>query len=268
MTDLIADARRRRIIDRIRRTGTVRVVELAGELSVAEETVRRDLRLLDQQGILIRTHGGAVRADHDADARARALDIPFEQRRQAMLRQKRAIAAEAAKRVSGGITIALDGSTTAWELAAHLDDPSLTIVTNSLMVTTLLASKDGPQVISVGGTLDRKLMMFTGMIAREGLRHVHVDLFFCSCGGIDPTRGFSDPSEPSAQFKRQLMHTSDRTILLADSTKFEMRSPVMFASPADVVELITDAAAPGPAIERLQSSGLHCTLVSAADGQD
>ena len=162
-----------------------------------------------------------------------------------MLRQKRAIAAEAAKRVSGGITIALDGSTTAWELAAHLDDPSLTIVTNSLMVTTLLASKDGPQVISVGGTLDRKLMMFTGMIAREGLRHVHVDLFFCSCGGIDPARGFSDPSEPSAQFKRQLMHTSDRTILLADSTKFEMRSPVMFASPADVVELITDAAAPG-----------------------
>ena len=267
MTDLLADARRRRIVERVRRTGTVRVVELAGELSVAEETVRRDLRLLDQQGILVRTHGGAMRPNGDADATVRSLEIPFEQRRRAMLQQKRAIANEAAKRINASLTVALDGSTTAWELAAHLDDPSLTIVTNSLMITTLLAAKPGPQVISVGGTLDRKLMMFTGMIAREGLRHVHVDLFFCSCGGIDPARGFSDPSESSAQFKRQLMNTADRTILLADSTKFDLRAPVMFAAPSDIGEIITDAAAPAAAIDRLQSAGLRCTLVTP-DGQD
>ena len=260
MEDLLAEARRRRIVEKVRRNGTARVTELATELAVTEETVRRDLKLLDGQGVLVRTHGGAMRAE-SADAAARDLEESFEHRRRQMLAAKRAIAAEAARRVRGPLTVALDGSTTAWELAGHLDDPALTVVTNSLMITTLLAARPAPQVISVGGTLDRKLMMFTGMIAREGLRHLHVDLFFCSCGGIDPARGFSDPTEPSAQFKRQLMTAADRTIVLADSTKFSLRAPVLFAAAGDVAELITDAAASDAAVDQLAAAGLTCTRV-------
>jgi DeoR/GlpR family transcriptional regulator of sugar metabolism len=266
MQDMLAEARRRRIGEYLRRRGMVRVGDLAGELSVAEETIRRDLKLLDQQGILIRTHGGAVRVEADSAAN-RTLEIPFEQRRRMLSAQKRAIATEAAKRVGDSLTIALDGSTTAWELAAHLDNPGLTIITNSLMVTTLLAAKAGPQIISVGGTLDRALMMFTGMIAVEGMRHVHVDLFLCSCSGIDTVRGFSEPSESCAQFKRHLMKTADRTILLADSSKFSLRAPVFFAVPEDVEELITDAAAPPTSIEKLKAAGVRCTQVAVSSGR-
>ncbi len=232
----------------------VRVAELASEMAVAEETVRRDLKYLDSQGVLVRTHGGAVTlrpiAGDSAQWPARSSDIPFEMRRQAMLPQKQAIAKEAFGRIKGVLTIALDGSTTAWQLATLVHDPALTIVTNSLMITHLFASRasnqPGPQVITVGGTLDRKLQIFTGMIAMDGLRHIDVDLFFCSCGGIDPTRGFSDPSETAALFKRQLIRQASQTIVLADSTKFRSRAPVFFAALDDVHELITDSDAPLP----------------------
>jgi len=234
----------------------VRVVGLASELSVAEETIRRDLKLLDERGIAVRTHGGAVLPAPPTG------DLPFEQRRRAMGPQKRAIAKVAIERVTPGSTIALDGSTTAFEVAGLVTDPSLTIVTNSLLIATMLAAKQGPTVISVGGTLDRELMMFTGMIALDGLRHVHVDLFFCSCGGIDAGRGFSDPSDAGAQFKREIVKLARQTIVLADSTKFQSRAPVLYARPGDVSEIITDSAAPADAIGTLRAAGLQCTTVS------
>ncbi len=247
----------------------VRVTDLASELAVAEETVRRDLKFLDERGVLVRTHGGAVTVSPVEESALRVTDTPFEQRRQAMLPQKKAIALEALRRISGVATIALDGSTTAWELATLLHDPALTVVTNSLMITNFLASRPnsapGPQVITVGGTLDRKLQMFTGMIAMDGLRHIDVDIFFCSCAGIDATRGFSDPSETAALFKRQLIRSAGRTIVLADSTKFRSRAPVFFAALDDVLELITDSTVPLP---NLNSTRLVCTTVQAdATGQ-
>jgi DeoR/GlpR family transcriptional regulator of sugar metabolism len=250
MPEYLPDARRRLIIQHLERAGMVRVADLASEMAVAEETVRRDLKYLDSQGILVRTHGGAVTLRPIADHPQRSSDIPFEMRRQAMLPQKQVIAKEAFDRIKGVLTIALDGSTTAWQLATLVHDPALTIVTNSLMITNLFASRNsnqpGPQVITVGGTLDRKLQIFTGMIAMDGLRHIDVDLFFCSCGGIDPTRGFSDPSETAALFKRQLIRQSNQTIVLADSTKFRSRAPVFFAALDDVHELITDSESPLP----------------------
>jgi DeoR/GlpR family transcriptional regulator of sugar metabolism len=176
-----------------------------------------------------------------------------------------AIARAALSRIQGPATIALDGSTSAWELAALLTDPNLTVVTNSLIITTLLAStKGGPRVVCVGGSLDRDLMIFTGMIALDGLRHTNIDLFFCSCGGMHATRGFSDPSESAAHFKRHLISLAERTIMLADSTKFSARAPVVFAAPGDVSELITDAAADVAMLERFEAAGLACTRVPVA----
>lgn len=263
MTDLLADERRRVILKQLNSAGTVRVAELATMLSVAEETVRRDLKLMDEQGLLIRTHGGAVQPEEAQDSTVRAIEIPFEQRRRAMMPQKQAIAQAAFLRIGDVGTLALDGSTTAWELATLLHSSSQTVITNSLMVTTLLASRpNGPQVINIGGTLDRKLMMFGGMIALEALRHVHIDVFAFSCAGIDPMRGFSEPTENAAQVKRQLLRMADRAIVMVDSTKFLARSSVLFGTPSDVDELITDAGAPQQSIDQLQSQGLPVTKLA------
>lgn len=239
-----------------------RVGDLAGELAVTEETVRRDLKILDEQGVILRTHGGAVRRD-DSPALSPlplASDVPFHQRRALMADAKRAIAREALRLISPGSTIALDGSTTAYELACLLDRTDLTVVTNSLIIASLLGSRPGPTVICVGGTLDRELLHFGGMIALDGLRLLHVDCFFCSCRGVDVSRGYSDPSEAAAHFKRQLIRLADKTVLLADSTKFNARAAVIFGEITDVDQLITDDGADNTVVKAIVESGVECTV--------
>src|SRR5690606_10146630 len=109
--------------------------DLAGELVVAEETIRRDLKLLEREGVAIRTHGGAVPASTAKNGVPPAFtDLAFGERLSAMAPQKRAIAAEAARLIKTDHVIALDGSTTAWELARILPRHPLTVVTNSLVI--------------------------------------------------------------------------------------------------------------------------------------
>ncbi|MCS7032733.1 MAG: DeoR/GlpR family DNA-binding transcription regulator [Phycisphaerae bacterium] len=264
MVDLLPDQRRRKILEKLRADGVVRVAALAAELSVTEETVRRDLKHLDRQGVLIRTHGGASLIDRPDPASTLPLhgDAPFEERLRARSVEKRAIAREAATRIRAGQVIALDGSTTAWELACLLDLPRLTVVTNSLVITNLLASRGNVQVICVGGTLDVRLQMFGGILAEAALTRLHIDLAFFSCAGIDPERGLSDPTDSAGHIKRRLIEIADRSVLLADSSKLNRRAVVFFADPGDVDELITDAAAPAEVLERIRSLGVQCTTVA------
>ncbi|HRK30070.1 MAG TPA: DeoR/GlpR family DNA-binding transcription regulator [Tepidisphaeraceae bacterium] len=267
MNDLLPEQRRKHILDRLKADGTVRVAALATELAVTEETVRRDLKSLDHQGIVVKTHGGASLADRPDSTPHIPLhaDVSFEDRRRAMSFAKRAIAREAYTRVRAGQVIALDGSTTAWELACLLDLPRLTVVTNSLVITNLLATRGGVQVICPGGTLDPRLQMFGGIIAEQALQRLQIDQAFISCAGIDADRGLSDPSDSAAQFKRRLLDIADHTILLADSTKLNRKAVVFFAGPTDVNELIVDEApAVEVAIQKLRQLGLSCSTVRAS----
>lgn len=264
MIDLLPDQRRRKILERLKAEGVVRVAALAAELAVTDETVRRDLKELDRLGIVVRTHGGASMIDRPEPigAMASEADESFEKRLSAMSLAKRAIAREAVKRIRAHQVIALDGSTTAWELACLLDLPGLTVVTNSLVITNLLASRGNVQVICPGGTLDNRLQMFGGIIAEQALDRLQIDHAFISCAGIDADRGLSDPSDAAAQFKRRLLDIADRTTLLADSTKLGKRAVVFFAKPNDVDELIVDEDPSGlETLAKLQSTGLTCTPV-------
>lgn len=242
--------------------GAVRVAALAEALEVTEETVRRDLNTMDRQGVLLRTHGGAATLDRpDVHSILPAAgDASFEERLRAMSAEKRAIAREAASHVRAGQVIALDGSTTAWELARQLDLPQLTVVTNSLVITNLLSQRN-VNVICVGGTLDKRLQMFGGIIAEQALERLNIDQAFFSCAGIDANRGLSDPSDAAAQMKRRLIELSQRSVLLADSTKIDQRAVVFFANCGDIDELITDSAAPAETLSQIESLGVKCSAV-------
>lgn len=260
MANLLASQRRSRILECLKAEGAVRVSKLADELAVAEETVRRDLRQLDREGVLTRTHGGAVRVMHDA------VDSPaedsFQRRQQIAAAQKRAIAREASLRVKPGMVIALDASTSAWALVQQIIELSdLTIVTNSHQIITMLASRPEIEVICTGGRYDAKMKMFVGMLADETLKRLHIDIAFVSCGGVDVDKGFSDPSDMAAGFKHRLRAVSERNVVLADSSKFNARSKVFFAAPGEIDELITDAAVDSVSLEPLREAGVKCTVV-------
>ena len=177
---MIAPHRHQSILTRIHAGGVARVSELARELDVTEETIRRDLKALAGRGEVERVHGGAVAPQAEPE-----LELPFAQRHAAHAPAKRAIAAAAARTVKPGQVIALDPSTTACQLALLLPDAPLTVVTNSLVVCSVLAEKPAIEVICTGGTLDPEARAFFGLATAEALEKLRVDRLFFSCRGVD-----------------------------------------------------------------------------------
>jgi DeoR/GlpR family transcriptional regulator of sugar metabolism len=260
MANLLASQRRSMILESLQNEGAVRVSQLATSLSVAEETIRRDLRQLDREGILTRTHGGAVRLQ--VPTPQATVEDSFYRRQQICVNEKRAIARHAGQQVQPGTVIALDASTSAWALLQEIINiPNLTVVTNSHQIVTMLAKREDIEVICLGGRYDVKMQMFIGILADEALKRLHIDVAFVSCGGIDVHKGFCDPSETAAGFKHRLRTVSERYIVLADSTKFSRRTKVLFAGPGDVDEIITDAAVDDAQLELLRKTGVQCTVV-------
>jgi DeoR/GlpR family transcriptional regulator of sugar metabolism len=231
---MLARQRHQEILDRVGRAGAVRVTELARSLGVAEETIRRDLEKLDSEGKLVRTHGGAVSLPEDRR------EVPFDVRRGTHSAEKESVARAAARFVDEGDVIALDASSTAYCLARALPDRPLTVLTNSMEVATLLMARPKVQVVSTGGMLDVASQSFVGSFAEEALLRLHIGKLFLSSKGVDLARGLSEAADAHARLKRRMMDLADVTYLLADHSKFGVKSVVFFADVKDVDVVITD----------------------------
>lgn len=241
--------------------GGARVADLAERLDVTEETIRRDLRRLDSDGRLVRTHGGAVPVDGEA-----ARDLPLHHRRGQAVLEKRAIAAAAAATVEAGQTIALDASSTALELARALPDVELTVVTPSPLICMELAGRPRLRVVCIGGVLDDDAVAFTGPLAEATLGRLHVDRCYFSCRGIDLRRGMTEATDRHAALKAAMLEAADRATLMADASKFATASTVYFGTLADVHAVIVDAALAEATCDAIRERGLDLTLVSVGPG--
>jgi DeoR/GlpR family transcriptional regulator of sugar metabolism len=231
---MFAEERHLQILTILERQGRVRVVELARELQVTEETVRRDLERLDQDGRLQRTHGGAL----PGSARR---ELPFAQRQASQLAAKTAIAHAALALVVPGQVIALDGSTSAFAMASSLPEGvALTVVTTSLPVVGALADREDVRVVCSGGTFDPTSRSFLGPIAAEALARINIHTLFLSCIGVDLERGVSESTDDLAAVKRRLIERAERVVLLVDNSKFGVRGAISFATLADIDVVITD----------------------------
>ncbi|MEM9883206.1 MAG: DeoR/GlpR family DNA-binding transcription regulator [Planctomycetota bacterium] len=252
---MIALQRHRNILGRVLDEGSVRVTDLARQFEVTEETIRRDLRLLAEQGVVARTHGGAVAVEPEGGHR----DLPYVQRETAHTTQKDAIARAAVRLIEPGSVVALDPSTTCCQLARRIPDVELTVVTNSLAVCSILADRPRVEVICTGGTLDAEAMAFFGLHTRRALEGLHVERLFFSCRGLDFERGLSEANDRHAAVKLAMIESAHRCTLLADTSKLGLASTVFYA-PAGVAEhLIVNEPYDQPgrqAINRLRKRGL------------
>lgn len=214
------------------------MTDLARSLDVAEETIRRDLRSLSKRGKLVRTHGGALVSDEAGPAQA------YHERSQSQLAEKRAIAEVAAGLIEPGDVIALDASSSACELARALPEMPLTVVTNSLIVCSLLSERSSIETVCTGGVLDTRSLAFVGMRAERTLGEFNIRRFFFSCLGIDAQRGISEENDRHAAVKLRAMESARSSVLLADSTKFGTASSVFYAGLEAIDVVITDNARP------------------------
>jgi DeoR/GlpR family transcriptional regulator of sugar metabolism len=249
---MLAAERRRLIADRVRTNGSVSVAELASTLGTSEITVRRDLRLMAKDGLLVRAHGGALLPGglaHEPSYSEKATQAAVE---------KAAIARAAAAMVRPGDSILLGPGTTTLALARLLVGfPELTVVTNSLLVAQALMPAAHVEVIVTGGTLRRSIHALVGPAAEESLRGVRATQAFISGNGLTAERGLSTPSQLVAASDRALAAAGQRTIVLADNTKIGRDTMFQTVAIDAIGVLITDSRADPAELAAIRAAGVR-----------
>ena len=254
---MFAGARRQKILESVNETGQVSVTELCKEFDVSPATIRTDLRILEENGVISRVYGGAV-------ANQSPSIIPSQANYStANFSNKVTIAQTAVNYVQPGDIIALDSGSTMFELAkllTHIDN--LTVVTNDLHIVAYLEEKTNVNTIVAGGSVNRQFHCTTGPTAIDAIRNLHVDKVFITAKGVDLQRGLSTSDMVIANFKSLLIESGDKIFLLANSEKLTKNSFVYFAplSKADV--LITDDQSSPGIIKAIRQYGLEVIVAN------
>lgn len=242
--------RLRLVRDAVLDQGSVRVAELGARLGVSDETVRRDLDELATQGLVVRTRGGAVAPGAilvEHPHRARQLENPLE---------KQAIArAVAARLVMPGMAIALDTGSTSLEVARALRGQAVTIVTNSLPITTDLLGSSCTVVI-VGGVARTKSMSVTGPIAERATDGFRFDLALISAPAFSVEVGPMDTDLEEIEIKRRFIARSSRTYAILDHTKLGRIAFSAICDTAELTGLVTDDGAEAGQLDEFRAAGL------------
>lgn len=230
---MLTAERRQAIVARLQRDGRVVASELVTSLGVSEDTVRRDLRDLAEQGLLHRVHGGALASAPPTVSFARRLEVAH--------KEKVALANAALPLLEGARVILLDGGTTALELARLLPPVySGTVVTNSPPVASALASHPRAEVVLIGGRLLKDAQVAVGAAAVEALQTVRADVCVLGICSLHPDAGVTTLDNDEAHVKRAMVACSGEVIALATADKLRTASPWVVARLADVDHLVTD----------------------------
>ncbi len=248
---MLALERHRRLLDFLNEKGSGRTTVLARMLNVTEETVRRDFEKLEKDGVLIRSHGGAMRLE------TQRREFPVGERASQNAPEKRKIARRALRLIEQGQTIFLDPSTTIHQLARLIPDHPLTILTNSLQIPPLFVDKPEVHVVLLGGNFRSSSLSCVGYAAVQMLDLFRIDMAFMSCRGIDVERGLSEATEEQATLKRHVIGQVPALYLLADATKLGLASSHFFARNSDVDLWITDRLPDAPLRRQLKAQGLQ-----------
>jgi DeoR family fructose operon transcriptional repressor len=257
--NLLAEERRFRIREILSRQRTVMASELIRMLGVTAATVRRDLAVLQKEGVLVRSHGGAV---------SRTSSTSFQPSYDALGRinraEKQAIAWEAERLILDGEAIFLEGSTTVYELARRLLHRRLTVITNSPPIIELFQRSQHVSVISTGGELQKDVFYLSGVWAQTALSEIRVDKAVLGVSAIDPAYGVSTASPAEAQIKKMILRAARVSIALADHSKFGNQGFAYVCPITDIDILVTDSATDPKYLNPLRESGLQLIV---ADGQ-
>lgn len=253
------------ILDRLRRDGTIYTADLVKAFSVSSETIRKDLDKLEKEGRLERIHGGAVpvRAPSAGSGGAEVSPyLAFDVRNSQNLQQKAAIAAYAASLVEEKQVVALDYGSTSQVLASVLKERfrELTIITNSIRNALVLAENPGFHIMLTGGMLSREEYSLVNEFVPI-TEFLHIDTFFMTVTGVDTTIGFTDQRLDEVKMQNQLRRASDRTIVLADHSKFGKRSMARLCSLQEVHMIITDGGISEEIGREMRNSGVKLVQV-------
>jgi DeoR/GlpR family transcriptional regulator of sugar metabolism len=249
--------RRQSLLSILRKQPGLRVPELAVALSVSEGTVRNDLNALEEQGLLMRVHGGAVLSQQQDQFQNNSFVRRYQQNAAAKL----AIAREAAALVNDGDSILMDASSTAYYFArALVERRRLRVITNGFEVARELAQNSTNTVILIGGVVNNESSSVTGLLSEHIIEELKIQKAFLSCSGFSLERGMTEVHLAEAQLKRKVIESSQQLYALVDSTKFGKEDLTSFARPDKIKCLFTDNRLSPEWAERLRQAGIEFTI--------
>jgi DeoR family fructose operon transcriptional repressor len=260
---MLAETRRRLLIDLVARQGFATLDELVRALGVSESTVRRDLEALDLAGSVKRTHGGAV---YSGEVRAMPA---LEDRAASATQEKRAIGRATSELIEDGESVLLDGGTTTLEVARALIGRALQVVTNSLPIAQLLASSPSIDLILIGGYVYPRTGVALGPLAIATMQGIRVRKAVLGAGGV-VADGVYNSNMLLVETERRMMSCGQEVVIVADHSKFGRLALARLCGLDEVQRVISD---PGLSEEYrgvLETAGvrLHLATIEAARNGD
>jgi DeoR/GlpR family transcriptional regulator of sugar metabolism len=233
---MLANQRRQKIFELLREDGSAKVVHLAKIFKVTEVTIRQDLEKLEQEGLIIREHGGAFLKNLKDSVHS---FIPLNTDN---MDKKTEIGRKAAALIENGDSIILDSGSTTTEIAkCILGKKGLTVITNALNIALILGADPGIEVMVTGGEFKPPTISLTGQKAADFFENIHVDKLFLATAGISLRSGLTYPSISDITVKKAMIESADVTYLVADSTKIGKNSFASLGALSLINYLITDS---------------------------
>ncbi|MGA4668253.1 DeoR/GlpR family DNA-binding transcription regulator [Propionibacteriaceae bacterium Y1923] len=245
-----------RLLQLVAERGDVQLRDLAGELNASAATIRRDVGTLAEQGLLIRTHGGA-------SARPTGGELPVNLRGGRNQQAKRTIARAAVEQIPlGRHAVAMTGGTTTTEVLRALDRRGdLTIVTNSVGLAIEAAGHGQNRVLIAGGILRATSLELVGSLAESTFRQINVGTAIVGCDGISVQGGLTTHDDVEASTNHSMIERAQRVICVADGSKIGVATLARLAELSEVDLLITDATADAAELGRIRAAGVEVVVV-------
>ena len=250
---MLAIERRNEILEKLQTDRRVVVSELSQIYEVSEETIRRDLDNLVNDGYAIKSYGGAVINEN------MNIDLPFNIRKNRNVIGKQRIAELVAKIVQDGDSIMLDASSTAVYIAKGLKDKkNLTLITNSMEIVIELLDMSDWRVLSTGGVSREGSFALVGTQTNRMLQSYHADKAIISCKGLDMAAGLTDSDELLADNKRTMLENAKERILAIDSSKFGATAFMTVGRLKDITMIVTDEKPEMKWLKEFKKLGIEC----------
>lgn len=266
---MISAERRRRILHAVHHEGATSVRDLAERMEVSESTIRRDLQVLDKDGELVRTYGGAIALEDRTAGEALRREVlqpqpatgdasfegggsenrerPFDLVVAADRPLKQRVAAAAADLIDDGDVVILDIGTTTPLVAELLRGRDVTVITSNLAVFDVLRDDEAVRLVLLGGVVRRNYQSLVGSVTGQALSHLNADVVLLSCTGVRNNGRVVDNMAVEEPVKRAMIEAAEKVVLLATETKFPGTGSLRLCSVSEVDVLITTGGAdPAP----------------------
>lgn len=255
---MLADERRRAILQLVKKQGSAAVEDLVKHFNVSAVTLRADLGQLAREGGLVRSYGGAMVHEEHAG------DYPLTIKNTRNQAEKTRIAKAAVRLIKSHQTVILDSGSTSAALASAIKQvnfDALTVITHALNIAQAFLSSSKISVIMIGGIMRHVSGSFVGPQAEQLLRVLHADHFFLGIDGLDNNLNLSTPDLLEAQLNVNMMQIANETTVIADATKIGRRSLSIISNLAETRRLITDTRVSQEMADKIRSENIELIIV-------